>query len=364
MKIAFDHTIFLIQKYGGVSRYFCEVFNNLKKKHQTKILSPFYQNNFLKDYNLDVLKLKKINYIPKYSTKLLNYSNLLINTSYLKIWKPDVIHKTYYNDYKYSFIKAKKILNVWDLSHEIYHDMYNKPKNWRPKRSALETADHVICSSRKTQKDLINFYEFDIKKTSVVYQSAPNLTTNNTLLRAKKKNLLFVGSRKKYKNFDKLLEAFSLNPQILNDFKLICFGEEKLSKEENYLLEKFNLDNSNIIFESGNDKKLSELYSNSTALIYPSKNEGFGFPPLEAMSYGCPVISSNNEAILEATSLNEFSFNPDDPKDILNKIEKVIYSDETIEKLMNYGLIQVKKFSVENTFNALNDIYHKINSGI
>ena len=65
-----------------------------------------------------------------------------------------------------------------------------------------------------------------------------------------------------------------------------------------------------------------------------------------------------------ATSLNEFSFNPDDPKDILNKIEKVIYSDETIEKLMNYGLIQVKKFSVENTFNALNDIYHKINSGI
>ena len=55
MKIAFDHTIFLIQKYGGVSRYFCEVFNNLKKKHQTKILSPFYQNNFLKDYNLDVL---------------------------------------------------------------------------------------------------------------------------------------------------------------------------------------------------------------------------------------------------------------------------------------------------------------------
>ena len=145
---------------------------------------------------------------------------------------------------------------------------------------------------------------------------------------------------------------------------MICFGEEKLSKEENYLLEKFNLDNSNIIFESGNDKKLSELYSNSTALIYPSKNEGFGFPPLEAMSYGCPVISSNNEAILEATSLNEFSFNPDDPKDILNKIEKVIYSDETIEKLMNYGLIQVKKFSVENTFNALNDIYHKINSGI
>ena len=56
----------------------------------------------------------------------------------------------------------------------------------------------------------------------------------------------------------------------------------------------------------------------------------FGFPPLEAMSYGCPVISSNNKAILEATNLIEYSFDPNDPKDIINKIENIIYSQEKL----------------------------------
>ncbi len=364
MKIAFDHTIFLIQKYGGVTRYFCQIFNSIKNKHKTKILSPFYQSKFLKNYSKDVIKLKNIDNIPKYTTKLLNYTNLVINNSYLKVWKPDIIHKTYYNDFKYKFINAKKVLNVWDLSHEIYHYMYNKPKNWRPKEKALKTVDHIICSSKKTQKDLVKYYDIEIDKTSIVYQSTPNLSDNINLNKDKNRNLLFVGSRKKYKNFEKLLEAFSLNLQVLKDFNLICFGEEDISVEEKYLIEKHNLNKKNIFFEKGNDKKLSELYMNSRALIYPSKNEGFGFPPLEAMSYGCPVITSNNDAILEATGLNEYSFDPEDPRDILNKIEKVIYSNDTIENLMKYGLNRVKNFSTEKTFNNIDNIYNKIISGI
>ena len=71
-----------------------------------------------------------------------------------------------------------------------------------------------------------------------------------------------------------------------------------------------------------------DYYLRASALIYPSKNEGFGFPPLEAMTFGCPVISSNNAAITEATGLDKFIFNPDDASEMINVIERVIESKD------------------------------------
>ncbi len=359
MKIAFDHTIFLIQKYGGISRYFNELSNNLNDNYQTKIFSPIHLNEMINKNN-KIFCLKEINSIPNYSTKIINYLNFIINDFMFFKWKPNIIHKTYFNTYNYKYTKAKKVINVWDLSHEIFHDLYKKNKDWRPKQKALKNIDHVICSSKNTQRQLIEYYNFDYKKTSVVYQCVPNLKTNLPIQNKKKKIILYVGSRLKYKNFENLLNALSLNINILEDFKLICFGEEKLSKKEQYLVKKFKLNEKNIIFDSGNDYKLANYYLNATALIYPSKNEGFGFPPLEAMSYGCPVISSNNRAILEATDLAEYAFDPNDPGDILKKIEKVVYSQDEIDFLKNYGLKRVKIFNKDEMTKNIKSIYDSL----
>ena len=71
MKIAYDHTIFLIQKYGGISRYFLELQKNIQLKDNAKICCPIYLNNpILSEKN--VFKFLKLENIPKYSTKLLN----------------------------------------------------------------------------------------------------------------------------------------------------------------------------------------------------------------------------------------------------------------------------------------------------
>ena len=359
MKIAYDHTIFLIQKYGGISRYFHELVNNLDDKYNAKIFCPIYLNEIINS-NKKIFKLKKINTIPKFSRKLLNYLNFKINKIYFYKWQPNIIHQTYFNSYKYSNNKAKKVVNVWDLSHEKFHYMYERSKNWKPKEESLKQVDHVICSSKNTQKELIEYYNFDYKKTSVVYQCAPDLNLNTPLKKNKDKILLYVGSRLKYKNFENLLKALSLNLDILQDFKLICFGIETLSKREKFLIHKYNLNEKNIIFENGDDKKLADFYIKATALIYPSKNEGFGFPPLEAMKYGCPVISSNNKAILEATDLEKYSFNPYEPIDMIKKIENVIYSDKEVNYLHEYGPKRVKKFSQSNMMNNIKKVYEKV----
>ncbi len=360
MKIGFDHTIFLIQKYGGISRYFNEILNNLNDDFNVKFGCPIHLNDFINSKNKKVFQIKKIDKIPRFSTKILNQLNLYINNYVFNRWKPDIIHKTYFNDFNYKLLKAKIVINVWDLSHEIYHYMYDKPADWRPKQSALKNVDHVICSSKKTQEDLIKFYNIDHKKTSIVYQSAPKISTNFQIKNKKDNILLFVGSRLKYKNFEKLLEAFSLKKEILENFELVCFGNEKINSKEKFLIKKYNLNEKNIKFDYGSDLKLLDYYLRATALIYPSKNEGFGFPPLEAMTFGCPVISSNNAAITEATGLDKFIFNPDDASEMINVIESVIESKENINFLKNYGIERVKKFKTKNMIENLKKTYRNI----
>ena len=77
-------------------------------------------------------------------------------------------------------------------------------------------------------------------------------------------------------------------------------------------MNKLKIDKKKIKLFSGNDKILVSLYKKAEALIYPSLNEGFGFPPLEAMKFGCSVVTSNNSAIKEAVGDCGFYFDPKD----------------------------------------------------
>jgi glycosyltransferase involved in cell wall biosynthesis len=360
MKIAYDYTAFLLQKYGGVTKYFVELVKNISLNHDVKIIAPININIYATELEKEIFSLIRLKKIPRFGSKISNYLNYIISSIHMKYSKPDIIHKTFFNNYSYKNQSAKKILNVWDLNHEIYHDLYKKNKEWRPKKIALSQADHVICSSNKTQSDLVKYYNFDLEKTSVVYQGINKYENHHDIQYNKQKYLLYVGSRLKYKNFDNLLKALSINKQILEDFKLICFGEEKINSLEKELIKKLNLNEKNILFISGNDFMLREYYLKSTALIYPSKNEGFGFPPLEAMSFGCPVITSNNSAIIEATNLLDYSFDPNSPNDIALKIENIIYSKTIINHLISHGLERIKELSWKHTTSNILDVYKKI----
>ena len=359
MKIAFDHTIFLLQKYGGIYRYFLELQNIMQSKNNIKIFSPIYLNNYL--YNKkNIIKFLQIKKIPKFSTKLLNKSNFILNEMYFKFWKPNIIHKTYFNDYMYNIKDAKKVINVWDLSHEIYHYMYNKPSNWRPKENTFKHVDHIICSSKKTQNDLINFYNIDFDKTSVIYQGTPELLRSTRNLHIDYKFFLYVGSRKKYKNFEIILKMLATKKNFLKDFKLICFGYETFENSEIELMNKYNIDNDKIKLFSGDDQVLAALYEKAEALIFPSLNEGFGFPPLEAMKFGCSVIASNNLAIKEAVGNCGFYFDPKDEKSLENSIENFLNSKEEREIKKKDGFARSKLFNWEKTSQELLEVYKKI----
>ena len=163
-----------------------------------------------------------------------------------------------------------------------------------------------------------------------------------------------------YKNFSNLIIAYSISSKLQSDFKLICCGGGKLRDSERSNISKLKIDIAKIIQIDGSDNQLHYLYKNASAFIFPSKYEGFGLPQLEAMSLGCPVISSNHQAIIEAVGNAAALFNPEEPEDIKFKMEEVLYSPILINELKKLGIERSKLFSWEKCANETLNIYKKL----
>lgn len=363
MKVILDYSIFFHQKYGGISRYFLNLYNKfLKKDINAKIIAPIHNNIFLNNCKFNSFNGFYIKDYPKYSRKILKNYNHFFSKFFSKFYKPDIIHKTFYEKNFDNSHKVKKILTVYDLAHEIYHKEYNRPKDFRPKKKALLNIDYIICPSNKTKTDLIYFYNIPEEKIKVIYMGIHKFNEKpiSNIIKINEPYILYVGDRKRYKNFETLLKAFSLSSKIQKDFKLICFGGGKFTDIEKKIILELKIVDKNIIQMNGEDDQLSYLYKNAKAFIFPSKYEGLGLPHLEAMSLGCPVISSNHEAILEAVGNAAELFNPNNPEELCLRMEETLYSSEKIKKLISKGFDRSKDFSWEKCANETLNIYKKI----
>ena len=114
---------------------------------------------------------------------------------------------------------------------------------------------------------------------------------NRTSLINFKKFILYVGNRHRYKNFKLLLDVYSKNKNINANFDLVCFGGEKVDKNEIEILNKYKIKNKvKFIRLEVNDLNLKSLYQSASVMISTSLYEGFGINILEALSQGCTVI--------------------------------------------------------------------------
>jgi len=362
VKVLFDYSIFFHQQHGGISRYFLNLYKEfIQKEIDTKILAPLHNNTFLKDSNYKSNLNLYIKKYPKNTRKIFKFYNQTLTSFYVNLYKPEILHKTFYEKNLNKNKKVKKILTVMDLAHEIYYKDYGFNENFKHKKLAIQNLDYIICPSNKTKNDFLSFYDFPEEKIEVVYMGIEqflNCDIDNVKI-INNPFLLFVGGRDKYKNFINLVKAYSLSSNLKKEFIVICFGGGKFNKEELNLFKKLKLDN-NIIQINGDDNQLLYLYKNASAFIFPSIIEGLGLPPLEAMSQGCPVISSNHSAILEGVGDAAETFDPIQIEDIMQKIEKVLYDKTYTNTLIKKGIERSKLFSWKKCANETLNVYKKI----
>jgi glycosyltransferase involved in cell wall biosynthesis len=364
MRIAYDHQIFGWQKYGGVSRYFFELANNLSHylMQEVAVVSPLYVNSYLNSAASELKVIGKQVPAIRRSGRIIRTINQMVVPSLIRSFHPDVVHETYYSSKRLAPQNCKTILTVFDMIHERFPESFSR---WDPltneKKIAVARADHIICISENTRQDLIQLLGVDPAKTSVVHLgfslTTKSQTSNSTLNRP---YILHVGGRAGYKNFENLLKAYASKPVLNREFDLVAFGAGEFTENECGLISELGLDDGRVKQTGGDDSVLANLYSGATLFAYPSRYEGFGIPPLEAMSFDCPVACSNSSSIPEVVGDAAVFFDPESVDSIATVIESTLNDPNLRRDLVSRGRERLKMFSWNHCAEETLDIYRRV----
>jgi len=360
--VVYDYQTFLDQEYGGISRYFYELATRVTKTDDfsAKILAPAYINQYLRNVEPDLLIVMPVP--PIYRTvRLRTAINREISKLILNRLCPDLVHETYYSSERLAPKRSKILVTVHDMIHEKFSNSFlpNDPTS-RLKAKAVARADCIICVSENTRRDLLEQFDIDHHKVFVTHLGCslkPDLKKLSKSEKLIRPYILYIGHRSLYKNFSGLLKAYALSKNLRRDFDLVCFGGFPFSKSELKQLAVYQMTSNQVRRISGDDKVLCSLYTNATAFVYPSLYEGFGIPPLEAMSFNCPVVCSDRSSIPEVVGNAAEFFDPYEPESIANALEEVVYSLGKAQTLSQIGAERVKQFTWEKCVEETRSIY-------
>ena len=346
INVLHDNVIFNLQKYGGVSRYFSEIIKRIAEYD---------------DVSVDVFKGLSI--LPQ---RFFRLHKMLLDHKLLSR-KYNIYHPTYYSSLVKKRKNIKTIVTVYDMIHELYSSRFKVLDSGIDiKKKSILNADHIICISMTTKRDLMELYNVNAERISVIYLGISFLINHDsaplTLNKLQKPYILYVGKRSCYKNFNMLLNAFN-RFNLKKDFDLVCFGGEKLLKEEMLEFKRLKLQNS-IRHIEGHDELLKSYYKNASIFVYPSLYEGFGLPALEAMSNDCMVIASNAGAIPEIAGNAAMFFSPDKVDELSSCIKQVINDSHLREEYIKRGKERIKLFSWDKTARETYNVYKKMLNGI
>jgi glycosyltransferase involved in cell wall biosynthesis len=366
VKVAYDYQIFISQKFGGVSRYFFELANHLVAFNHERVSclinSPVYVNGYLRNSNKDLMiKGASVPTIPKIGRIYRQINQHMSPIAFLRWW-PDIVHETYYSPKSVAPTGSKIVLTVYDMIHELYPDYFSARDRTREyKKIAVERADHIICISENTQNDLIRLLGVAPEKTTVVHLGFALIQFDQAVLALQNRPfILYVGSRGGYKNFERLLAAYAAHPELRDNYDLIAFGGGAFKPQELELIRCLHVPLTQVRQMGGDDGLLAALYRQAAMFVYPSLYEGFGIPPLEAMSFNCPVACSSTSSIPEIVGNAAIQFDPLDTDSIANALVSLTSDSALRAKLIELGRARVAKFSWEQCAKQTLDVYQDL----
>jgi len=265
---------------------------------------------------------------------------------------------------------APLIISIMDLAFLKYPDQFKKKdlvqlKTWT--RKSVEKATKILTISENTKNDIIRYYRVKEDRVRVTYPAISEskmINGNEKILEKynlkKGKYFVFVGTLQPRKNLIRLIRAFRklINTRRLKSantnslIKLVVIGKKGWLYDDIFKeVKKQKLEDRIIFTGFASEEEKSGLLKNSYAFVLPSLYEGFGFPVLEAMKAGVPVVVS------KVSSLPEVGGNAaiyiDDPESveaIYQGLKRaMVLSDSERNELIEKGKEQVKKFSWKRT---------------
>lgn len=380
MKVLYDHQIFTLQKFGGISRYFVQIINNINRKINLEVSLKYSDNIYIKGYDLfqnispifepyrpidkflNGINFKGKGRIFKFSKKYTDeilidsyFLNKKLSIEYLKSHDFDIFHPTYYDDYFLPFLGSRPfVLTIHDMIHELYPELLNDFETIRRKSLLAKKAAHIIAVSENTKKDIINILGTPKEKISVIYHSNSLIESDKNLM-LPKNYILYVGERQFYKNFLFLVEA--LEPILREDLslKVVCVGSY-FSSNELKMIEVFKMKERFVNIEVS-DEELFGIYKNAKVLVFPSYYEGFGIPILEAFYARCPVVVCRTGSSQEIAGVAAFYFKHKNIDQMRGVISEALYNSRKREEYIQKGSVRLEDFSWQSASDKTLEIY-------
>ncbi|MBS1528206.1 MAG: glycosyltransferase family 4 protein [Bacteroidetes bacterium] len=258
-------------------------------------------------------------------------------------------------------VKAKyRVVTIHDVYHLAFgHDMGAVKKIYARFMigRAVALSKKVITVSNFSKNEIIRYSGCPAEKIQVIYNGVVQQSPAQTLqiLQSKyalgDKYILFVGNVKPHKNLVVLLKSYLLlDEAIRNEYQIVVAGKIDgfITGDETA----FDLVNNNSVLKGKvtftgyvDDKDLGGLYHHASVFVFPSLYEGFGIPPLEAMTNACPVIASNAASIPEICGEAALYFQPDDAEGLKKQITSVLSESQLRGQMINKGLERAGKFA-------------------
>jgi len=263
-------------------------------------------------------------------------------------------------------IKAKKrVVTLPDTAHLALSDSFGfslikKLYAQIVFKAATRISNTITTISKFSKNEIVKYTHTKPSKISTIYLGIDNslfkplnkseLTKTLEKYKLPQKFILFVGNIKPHKNLSALLDGFLLAESQLKGYNLVILGKkEGFITGDGKIFEQIN--NNEILKERVNftgyvaEEDLPQIYNLASIFAFPSIYEGFGFPPLEAMACGCPVVCSDSASLPEVCGDAAFYVNATNPAEISSGLIEVLSNDKLKDNLIEKGFVKVNQYN-------------------
>ncbi len=259
-----------------------------------------------------------------------------------------------------------RILTVHDLRRYRLPHLYRR-SNLLPFELAVRRADHFICVSNATKRDLCSIFHVNPRAVDVVHLACKEkLTGTKQFVRGKdedslrtrgircKRFLLAFSSKDRRKNVISIARAFDLVKESLpQGTALVIIG--KLNRDEKTKVESIPM-----VYPVGEVDNVYPWLSQSYGLVFASLYEGFGLPILEAFSTKTPVITSNCSSMPEVAGDAALLIDPRDIREMAEAIKRLCLDRQIREELIERGKKRLNVFSWEKSAKKTLEVYRRL----
>ena len=363
MRIAISCRSFLKKQYTGIGRYAFNLVDSLQSIDRDNEYW-LYVRKGLFDFKRKTPEFRSPRFAVKYDYFSRGPSRTLSGIDLYHCPSPEFFEKF-----------TRTVVTVHDLIFKSYPEGHTEQaREVMEKQMAdiVRFADKIICCSKSTKMDLIKYYNLGEPALKVIYQGIDHATfypikeedrpAAKDFLAKKGVTvpfILFVGTLEPRKNLAGLLEALSsIKSKGILSHRLVIVGMqgwmmETLSKR----VKELDLKRECIFLGYVEDSLLRCLYNFCDAFVFPSHYEGFGYPILEALSCGAPVIASQTSSCAEIVKDAGLTIDPKSPQEIAQALMKVYEDNDLRLKLKKKSVLRAAEFSFEKTARETLDLY-------